>query len=1002
PIGCAAYNIDATQAAQAGSGYLSSGIAGLYYKPWSQVFVPLTGYIGKNVQVNLLTTDCDGGAHRGYAYFDFHCSPFFFTLNPNAGCTGNSAQIIAPGGAATYNWTTLGSGTIISGANTQTITVNTSGDYQVTMTAFGSGCSYTIDTTITITAVPVPTASFSAVPVCAGSPMQFTDQSVTNGAPPFTSWSWNFGNGNTSTAQNPTNVYNTSGTFAVTFTANNGCPYTYSTTVTVNPSPTVTVTNATICSGATPVALTANGANTYTWNTGVTGSNLTVSPNATTSYTVTGSSALGCTVTATTSITVNPNPTVTVNNATICDGAGPVTLTAAGANTYTWSTGAIGNSISISPATTTNYTVAASTAAGCLGSATTSITVIPNPTVTAVGSLVCFGFPASLNANGAATYTWTGPNLVSNNGASVTANPPTTATYTVVGTTATCTASTVATVTVLPTPTVVVTNQGPFCPGDIVPTPTFTSNPNDPNTTFVWTNSNTSIGLNGTGVAIPPSFTCNVNSTLVNIQSVITVTPTLNGCVGPPASYTIVLKPTPFVNYTPSVEYCPNVNTAAINFTAIPGGGVPSFFWGYNPVPTSIGLATSGIGSVPSFSTINTGTTVVSGTIYVHAVLNGCTGPDSLFTITVNPSPKASFVYSSACIGKSTSLTDESTIGVGSITNWSWDLNNDGIFGDATNQNPTYTFAPAGSHNVGLTVTSNKGCKNIIYEPVYVNFLPAPNFAGDNLMGCPVHPVNFTESSVAVAPAHVISWSWDFGNGQTSVSQSPTTVLFYNSSPLLPINYTVSLTVKTDSGCVGTITKPNYITVYPQPIAGFNWDPADADILDPTIHFTNTSVGGSGNLPIKYYLGDVFIGQQDPRNWTNLTNPIHTYNDQTPDTYYVTQWVKNIYGCKDSITHPITINPAYTFYIPNAFSPNGDNRNDGFKGTGIGIDPTTYNIWVFDRWGNEIFHTTNMEETWNGRVNEVVVQEDTYVWKVRFSDISGAKHEYNGIVNLIK
>ncbi len=791
-IPCASYYIDATQAAQPASGFTVTATAGLYYKPWSLVFVPLQAYVGDNVQVNLITSDCNGGAHRGYAYFDFSCQPFQIATSSPQICNGASVILTAPGGALTYSWNNTSAGGttgIVGSATTQSCTVNQPGTYMVTMNNIGSTCTYTAN--IVVPGSPTsPIANFSNGPACVGQPMSFTDLSSPHGGSAITGWHWNFGNtatlSDTANTSNPNYAYPASGTYTVTLDVNNGCVATYSATITVNPTPSVTVAN-----------------------------------------------------------------------------------------------------------------------------------------------------------------------------------------------------------------------QGPFCPGDAVPSPVYVPNPNDPATTYVWTNNNTTIGLGGNGVGVPPPFTVASNNTLANITGVVTVTPTLNGCVGPPGNYTITVKPTPFKVYTPSVQYCPGVSTAAINFTVIPGGGAPTFIW-TNVNMTPFGLANSGTTNIPSFQTINTGTTVVTGIIHVIPTLNGCTGPDSTFMITVNPNPTAAFFYSRACIGSPTTLTDESTVGTGTITNWNWDLNNDGIFLDATNQSPTYSFSPAGWHNVGLSVTSNKGCKGMVVEPIYVNYPPNPNFVGDVLMGCPVHPVNFQETSVSVLPAKIIDWSWDFGNGQTSVSQQPTTVLFYNSSPILPIYYNVSLTVKTDSGCVGSITKPNYVMVYPQPIAGFSWDPTDADILDPTIHFYNSSVGGNGNLPIKYYLGDYYLGQQDPRNWTNLTNPIHTYNDQTPGTYYVTQWVKNIYGCKDSITHPITINPAYTFYIPNAFSPNGDGRNEGFKGTGIGIDPTTYNIWIFDRWGNQIFQTTNMEETWNGRVNGVMVQEDTYCWKVRFSDISGAKHEYHGIVNLIK
>src|SRR5437868_9764880 len=104
------------------------------------------------------------------------------------------------------------------------------------------------------------------------------------------------------------------------------------------------------------------------------------------------------------------------------------------------------------------------------------------------------------------------------------------------------------------------------------------------------------MGANGAG--IPPSFTAASNATLANINSVVTVTPTLNGCVGPPASYTISLNPTPFVKHIPGVEYCPNVNTAAITDSAIPAG--PTTFAWIN-TNNAIGLASSGVGNIPTF-----------------------------------------------------------------------------------------------------------------------------------------------------------------------------------------------------------------------------------------------------------------------------------------------------------------------------------------------------------------------------------------------------------------
>jgi hypothetical protein len=116
--------------------------------------------------------------------------------------------------------------------------------------------------------------------------------------------------------------------------------------------------------------------------------------------------------------------------------------------------------------------------------------------------------------------------------------------------------------------------------------------PNDPSLTYTWINNNTAVGLGGSGTGIPPSFTAGTNNTLANMSSVVTVTPAIGTCVGPPANFTITVYPTPVINPIADVEFCPNVNSPAIAFSVLPGGGSPSFTW-LNSNPT-IGLGANG------------------------------------------------------------------------------------------------------------------------------------------------------------------------------------------------------------------------------------------------------------------------------------------------------------------------------------------------------------------------------------------------------------------------
>ena len=227
--------------------------------------------------------------------------------------------------------------------------------------------------------------------------------------------------------------------------------------------------------------------------------------------------------------------------------------------------------------------------------------------------------------------------------------------------------------------------------------------------------------------------------------------------------------------------------------------------------------------------------------------------------------------------------------------------------------------------------------------------------------------------------------------------------MYNNVYPTSSVYFAVSLTVTSNNGCKSTLTKNNYIAVYPQPRAAFSYGSDDGsmlDVLNNTVHFYTQAQGAS---VYHYNLGDEFANPQSV-NLTTNPNPIHQYAYSEPYSYLVTQEVENQYGCKDSTSQTIVIHPVFTFFVPSSFSPNGDGINEYFKGSGIGIDNSTYSMYVYDRWGNSVFKSNDLEKAWDGRINNKgeIVMEDVFVWKAKFKDTTGQSHEYHGTVSIVK
>lgn len=291
-----------------------------------------------------------------------------------AGAGANNYSISAASGASSYTWSLPGGWIGSSSTNIISATPGSSGVFTVTAS---NSCGMSAQQTLSVTVnspPPTPGAINGPVNVCiAGGPAANYSVAPVAGS---TSYTWTLpGSWTGSSATNTINATpGLSGIF--TITASNSCGMSAQQTlsITVHSLPTLTISSSggyTICSGTT-VTLTVSGANSYTWQSGPTGPTIVATPTISTGYQVAGTTTVGCMSTYLQNINVNPLPNVNAitSNTLIC---GPpfqqtATLTANGANTYTWNPGGAGTSISISPSITTVYTVTGTDANGCMNS----------------------------------------------------------------------------------------------------------------------------------------------------------------------------------------------------------------------------------------------------------------------------------------------------------------------------------------------------------------------------------------------------------------------------------------------------------------------------------------------------------------------------------------------------------------------------------------------------------------------------------------------------------
>jgi gliding motility-associated-like protein len=310
---------------------------------------------------------------------------------------------------------------------------------------------------------------------------------------------------------------------------------------------------------------------------------------------------------------------------------------------------------------------------------------------------------------------------------------------------------------------------------------------------------------------------------------------------------------------------------------------------------------------------------------------------------------------------------------------FSWNFGSNALPSTSNAVNPTnVVYNASGSYPVTLTVSEN-GCTQSYTVNVNVHPKPVANYTLASPFGCDLQPVSFLDQSLSVTP---LSYYWDFGDGSTGSEQNP-----YHIYPGIG-TYPTSLIISTAFGCRDTFLLPTFVDVYPSPQAGLTASPHDTTIFYPEVTVSDFSSGAT----------DCVIFWGDGSSSTSC-DTVHSYT-QT-GTYTIMQVVTNSLGCTDTAYVEVIIHPEYLFWVPNAFTPNGNGVNDVFKPKIMGVH--NYSFMIFDRWGEKIFETTNIEDGWNGFYQGRLCTNDVFVYKINFRDnVDKIDHQYIGRVTLVR
>ena len=949
-----------------------------------------------------------------------------------------SAPTTAEGIALTFaNNSTIASGNLgylwkfgdgnSSNAQNPTHTYADTGNYSVELISYTQNCSDTLVKSVTVN--PVPQANFSVNRVCVIDSARFTNSSFIK--KDGMSYSWIFGDGGTSTDQNPIYKYTAPGAYNITMTSTSDSGYTNSKqlTLVIYESPAANFSSTSVCSGDTTIftdnSFIKGGGLSYLWDFGVAGS-ASITKNPKLAYTASGSisaklrvtSSNGCVDSISKNVQVFALPSVKFGSDSVCAGASTrftdsSAVSNASIGSFSWDFGNSNGSNIKNPLHqysnygTYNVKLIITSNQGCVDSLSKNVLVNPLPTPAYSVTNKCVNDSSAFTntstyplAGSSLTYNWSfgdgiGSSSLVNPKYAYSSDGTFRANLVVTETNTSCKDSISRSVIAHPRSNTSF-NAVNVCLGEAM---TFQ------NTSIIKLGnltSNWNFGdLSTSSIPNPTHAYVNSGTFIVKL-----ITTTINNCTDT-ATKDVWINPQPATNFSLSNVCFKDSAFLFDNSQYSNGANIPdtvvTFAWDL------------GDGNV---STLKNPRHFYSGPGNFKITLtqktdSGCTDQQTK-NITIYANPVADFIFTNVCFNDTTPFINRS-FGVQGVLSYKWDF---GSGNTDTLENVDYLFPIEGENEVALITTSEFGCTDTTIKKVLSYVIPTIDFVYSPI--CDGFKMPFTDSS-KIARGSINSYTWDFGDGTGASIASPSH-LYLNHGL-----YSVSLKAVSDKGCLSSGTKN--IEVFEVPVANFSIENA---CLNGELKPKNTSGINNGSLAYSWSLGTSFesilpepffilesaqkyqiklIVSSENLCIDSIIRDVEIYqqpdiqvgNDTTLSRGFKVQllarggvsyeWIP-----QKGLNSAVKINPIYNAMEDAVFTVTGIDEN-GCTNTAMQTITVTddYNVtptnvitpdgngqndfWViqniehyqngviniYDRWGGEVLNTTEYQNDWDGR-----------------------------------